>query len=107
MRLGDYTDGGWLFIATCDTCGRQARVDPAEVLTHPRIHPRTHPRVRVAELAIRRERDERDDDEGEDHRIEPAPRPRVGLLDHAFEVHRAILYVPMTHLTDALDVCKI
>ena len=49
MRLGDYADGAWMFVATCDTCGRQARVNPAEVLTHPR----THPRMRVAELAIR------------------------------------------------------
>ena len=49
MRLGDYADGAWMFIATCDTCGRQTRVDPAEVLTHPR----THPHMRVAELAIR------------------------------------------------------
>ena len=49
MRLGDYADGAWMFIATCDTCGRQARVDPAEVLTHPRAHPR----MRVAALAIR------------------------------------------------------
>ena len=49
MRLGDYADGGWLFVATCDTCGRQTRVDPAEVLTHPR----THPHMRVAELALR------------------------------------------------------
>ena len=38
-----------MFVATCDTGGRQARVDPAEVLTHPR----THPRMSVAELAIR------------------------------------------------------
>ena len=29
-----------MFIAACDTCGRQARVDPAEVLTHPNTHPR-------------------------------------------------------------------
>ena len=48
MRLGDYADGAWMFVATCDTCGRQARVGPAEVLTHPN----THPRMRVAELAI-------------------------------------------------------
>ena len=49
MRLGDYADGAWMFIATCGTCGRQAHVDPAGVLTHPR----THPYVRVAELALR------------------------------------------------------
>ena len=48
MRLGDYADGAWMFVATCDTCGRQARVDPAEVLTHPS----THPRMRLAERAI-------------------------------------------------------
>ena len=48
MRLGDYVDGAWMFVATCDTCGRQARVDPAEVLTHPR----SHPRMRVVALAI-------------------------------------------------------
>ena len=49
MRPGDYADGAWIFIGTCDTVGRQARVDPAEVLTHRR----THPRMRLAELAIR------------------------------------------------------
>ena len=49
MRLGDYPDGPWMFVATCDTCGRQAHVDSAEVPTHPR----THPRVPVAALAIR------------------------------------------------------
>ena len=49
MQLGDYTDGAWMFVATCDTWGRQARLDPAEMLTHPH----THPRMRVAELAIR------------------------------------------------------
>ena len=38
-----------MVIATCNTCGRQAHVDPAEVLTHPR----THSRMRVAALAIR------------------------------------------------------
>ena len=40
MRLGDYADGAWMFIATRDTCGRQARVDPAEVLTRPSTYPR-------------------------------------------------------------------
>ena len=49
MRLGDYADGAWMFVATCGTCGRQARVDPAEVLTHPR----THSHMRVVELALR------------------------------------------------------
>ena len=48
MRLGDYADGAWMFIATYDTRGRQARVNPAEVLTHPR----THPRMRLAAIAI-------------------------------------------------------
>ena len=49
MRLGDYADRAWTFVATCDTCGRQARLDPAEMLTHPHTHPRTH----LAALAIR------------------------------------------------------
>ena len=49
MRPGDYADGAGMFITTCDICGRQARVDPVEVLTHPR----THPCMRVATLAIR------------------------------------------------------
>ena len=38
-----------MFVATCDTGGRQVRVDPADVP----IHSRTHPRMRVAELTIR------------------------------------------------------
>ena len=38
-----------MFVATCGTCGRQARVNPAEVLTHQR----THPHMRVVALAIR------------------------------------------------------
>ena len=36
-------------MGSTSTCGRQARLDPAEVLTHPY----THPRMCVAELAIR------------------------------------------------------
>ena len=46
MRLGDYADGAWMFIATCDTCGRQARVDPAEV-ADPSTHPSPHARGRT------------------------------------------------------------
>ena len=38
-----------MFVETCDTCGRQAGVDPAEVLPHPS----TYPRMRVGALAIR------------------------------------------------------
>ena len=49
MRLGDYADGAWKFVATCDTCDRQTRVDPAEMLTHPHTHPRMH----LAALAVR------------------------------------------------------
>ena len=48
MRLGDYADAAWMFIATCDTCGGQVRVDPAAVLPHPS----TCPRMRVAALAM-------------------------------------------------------
>ena len=38
-----------MFIAARDTGSRQARVYPAEVLTHPN----THPRMRLAALAVR------------------------------------------------------
>ena len=48
MRLGDYADGAWMLIATCGTCGRLARVDPAAVLTRPR----THRRMRLAALEV-------------------------------------------------------
>ena len=71
MRLGDYAGGAWMFIAMCDTYGRQARVNPAEVLTHAR----THPRMRVAELALRlRCRDCRH----RTARIDPVARRRKG-----------------------------
>ena len=96
MRLGDYADGAWMFIATCDTCGRQTRVDPAEVLTHPR----THPHMRVAELAIHlrcrdcRHRTARIDPVVEtgkrpahwtdaDHQARAGPAARRGLHGHA------------------------
>ena len=60
-----------MFVATCNTCGRrQARVDSAEVLTHPN----THPRMRVAALAIRlRNRDCRH----QTARIDPVARLRT------------------------------
>ena len=48
MLLGDCADGAWMFVATCNTCGRLSHVDPAEVLTHPS----THPRMLVAALPI-------------------------------------------------------
>ena len=54
MRLGDNADGAWMFVATCDTCGRQTRVDPAEVLTHPRTHPHRHRRPYMSSHSFRR-----------------------------------------------------
>ena len=53
MRLGDYADGAWMFVATCDTCGRQARVDPAEVLTHPRTHRCLRRSLLIGQLYLR------------------------------------------------------
>ena len=32
MQIGDYADGDWFLIAKCEACGRQARLDPVEVL---------------------------------------------------------------------------
>ena len=48
MRLGDYAEGDWGFVVTCEACGRHTRVDPAEILSHPGMHPR----MRVGELQI-------------------------------------------------------
>lgn len=32
LRLGDYVDGGWFFIARCGACGREAILEPADTL---------------------------------------------------------------------------
>ena len=32
MQLGDYADGGWLFIVECKACGRQSRLEPNDIL---------------------------------------------------------------------------
>jgi len=35
LRLGDYADGGWFFIARCGACGREAILEPADILARP------------------------------------------------------------------------
>ena len=32
LSLRDYADGAWRFIAVCEGCGRESRVEPADVL---------------------------------------------------------------------------
>ena len=32
MKLGDYADGGWLFLVDCKACGRQSRLEPNDIL---------------------------------------------------------------------------
>lgn len=32
LRLGDYADGGWFFIARCGACGHEAILEPVDIL---------------------------------------------------------------------------
>ena len=32
MQLGDYADGGWLFLVECKACGRQSGLEPHDIL---------------------------------------------------------------------------
>ena len=32
LRLGDYAEGDWFFLAICGTCGREAILEPTEIL---------------------------------------------------------------------------
>ena len=32
LTLRDYAEGAWRFIAVCEGCGRESRVEPGEVL---------------------------------------------------------------------------
>ena len=32
LRLGDYAEGGWFFIARCGACGHEAILEPAGIL---------------------------------------------------------------------------
>ena len=32
LSLRDYADGSWRFIAVCEGCGRESRVEPTDVL---------------------------------------------------------------------------
>ena len=33
LQLGDYAEGDWFFIAICGVCGREAILEPADILT--------------------------------------------------------------------------
>lgn len=32
LRLGDYAEGGWFFIARCGACGHEAILEPVDIL---------------------------------------------------------------------------
>ena len=32
LQLGDYAEGDWFFIAVCGACGREAILEPTEIL---------------------------------------------------------------------------
>ena len=50
LTLRDYAEGAWRFIAVCEGCGRESRVEPGEVLSG---SARTH--LREARPALARE----------------------------------------------------
>ena len=50
MRLGDYADGNWFFIAECEACGRQSRLEPGGVLE---LCPSAHRGMRLDEIKTR------------------------------------------------------
>ena len=52
MQLGDYidTDGEWFFLAECQACGHQARIDPVDVL---KLCPAAHRGMRLNDIERR------------------------------------------------------
>ena len=73
MRLGDYAEGDWYFVVTREACGRHARVNPTEVLTHPGMHPRMHVEELTRHLRCR-----------DCHRRRARIEPVVRLPTHTF-----------------------
>ncbi len=49
LRLGDYAEGGWYFIAGCKACGRETALEPAELLARPETG-RVHRGMRLEDL---------------------------------------------------------
>ena len=48
LSLRDYADGAWRFIAVCEGCGRESRVEPGDVLAR---SARTHGGMALEDVA--------------------------------------------------------
>ena len=58
LTLRDYAEGAWRFIAVCEGCGRESRVEPADVLArsqraHGGMAPSTSSRPTKSRVAAR------------------------------------------------------
>ena len=72
LRLDDYAEGAWYFIAGCKVCGRETALEPAELLARSGTG-RVHRGMRVEDLeALLRCRECR----SREARIEPVARTR-------------------------------
>ena len=49
LQLGDYAEGDWFFIATCGACGREAILEPTEILARAGTG-KVHRGVRLGDL---------------------------------------------------------
>ena len=49
LQLGDYAEGDWFFIVVCGACGREAILEPTEILARARTE-KVHRGMRLSEL---------------------------------------------------------
>ena len=49
LQLGDYAEGDWFFIAVCGACGREALLEPTEILARARTE-KVHRGMSLSEL---------------------------------------------------------
>ena len=49
LQLGDYAEGDWFFIAVCGACGREAILEPTEILARARTE-KVHRGMSLSEL---------------------------------------------------------
>ena len=49
LQLGDYAEGDWFFIAVCGACGREAILEPTEILARARTE-KVHRGMSLSEI---------------------------------------------------------
>ena len=49
LQLGDYAEGDWFFIAVCGACGREALLEPTEILARARTE-KVHRGMSLSEI---------------------------------------------------------